>query len=103
METSKISDWLQVMGMFGVMASLVFVGLQMKQTQEIALSSIYQSRSDATVEQVMAAASSPDILGVLAKAYRGQADHLTMQTINPQGQTIDRLEITKHDGALNRE
>ena len=79
METSKISDWLQVVGLFGVMASLVFVGLQMKQTQEIALSNIYQSRSDANVEMVMAATNSPLVISVLAKAYRGQADQLTME------------------------
>ena len=79
METSKISDWLQVVGMFGVMASLVFVGLQMKQTQEIALSNIYQSRSDANVEMLMAATNSPEVISVIAKAYRGQADQLTME------------------------
>jgi len=78
-ETSKLGDWLQVLGMFGVMASLVFVGLQMKQTHEIALSNIYQTRSNATVEQAMAAAISPDLINVFAKAYSGQADHLTMQ------------------------
>ena len=79
METSKLSDWLQVLGMFGVIASLVFVGLQMKQTHDIALSNIYQTRSNATVEQAMAAANSPDLINLFAKAYRGQADHLTMQ------------------------
>jgi hypothetical protein len=41
LDAAKISDWLQVIGMFGVIASLVFVGLQMKQTQEIALSNTY--------------------------------------------------------------
>lgn len=79
METARISDWLQVVGMFGVMASLVFVGLQMKQTQEIALSNIYQSRSDTTVEMTMAATNSPDVLSALAKAYSGEAKQLTMR------------------------
>ena len=78
-EMGKISDWLQVAGMFGVMASLVFVGLQMKQTQEIALSSIYQSRSDTTVEMTMAATNSPDVLSVLTKSYSGHADQLSMR------------------------
>jgi len=76
--TAKISDWLQVAGTFGVIASLIFVGLQMRQTQEIALSSIYQSRSDATVEQSMATTNSPELLSALAKAYSGQTDQLTM-------------------------
>jgi hypothetical protein len=40
-DMSKINDWLQVVGMFGVIASLIFVGLQMKQAHEIALSNTY--------------------------------------------------------------
>jgi hypothetical protein len=74
----KISDWLQVIGMFGVVASLVFVGLQMKQTHEIALSSIYQSRSDTTVEQSMATTGSPELLNALSKVYSGRDHELTM-------------------------
>ena len=58
--------------MFGVVASLIFVGLQMKQTHEIALSSIYQSRSDTTVEQSMATTGSPELLRALAKVYGGR-------------------------------
>ena len=36
MDSKKLNDWLQVLGMFGIMASLVFVGLQVKQTDVIA-------------------------------------------------------------------
>ncbi len=35
MDTAKLNDWLQVIGIFALVASLVFVGLQIKQTQEI--------------------------------------------------------------------
>jgi hypothetical protein len=45
MNSSKINDWLQVVGLFGVIASLVFVGLQMRQDREIALSEAYQDRT----------------------------------------------------------
>jgi hypothetical protein len=78
LNSAKISDWLQVIGMFGVVASLLFVGLQMKQTHEIALSSIYQSRSDATVEQSMATTGSPELLSALSKVYRGREHELSM-------------------------
>ena len=40
MDTHKINDWLQIVGMFGVIASLIFVGLQMKQAQDIAYSEL---------------------------------------------------------------
>jgi hypothetical protein len=46
MDSSRLNDWLQVIGLFGVMASLVFVGLQMKQTQDIALAETYGTRTD---------------------------------------------------------
>ena len=63
MTTKKnISDWLQVVGMFGVIFSLVFVGYQIQQTHAIALSSVYQTRSNATAEWHMAATNSPELL-----------------------------------------
>ncbi len=44
-DSAKLSDWMQVVGIFALVASLIFVGLQMKQTQEIALANPFQARS----------------------------------------------------------
>ena len=38
MKSSEINDWLQVAGLVGVIVSLVFVGLQLKQDRQFALS-----------------------------------------------------------------
>ena len=62
MDTSKINDWLQVVGMFGLIASLVFVGMQIKQDHQIALSGTYQARSDASAELTISAINSPAFL-----------------------------------------
>jgi hypothetical protein len=35
MDSEKVNDWLQLVGMFGIMASLIFVGVQVRQTQVI--------------------------------------------------------------------
>jgi hypothetical protein len=35
MDSARLNDWLQVIGIFALVASLIFVGLQMKQTQQI--------------------------------------------------------------------
>jgi hypothetical protein len=35
MNSEKVNNWLQVVGMFGIIASLVFVGFQARQTQAI--------------------------------------------------------------------
>ena len=34
MGSAKISDWIQIIGIFALVASLIFVGLQMKQSQD---------------------------------------------------------------------
>jgi len=40
MKSTRIEDWLQIAGLFGVIGSLIFVGLQMRQDREIALAEI---------------------------------------------------------------
>lgn len=50
MDTAKLNDWMQVIGIFALVASLVFVGLQMKQSQEIAIASQYHDRAALSVE-----------------------------------------------------
>jgi hypothetical protein len=57
MDSAKLNDWMQVIGIFALVASLIFVGLQMKQTQEIALSDAYQSRAAIVIEMVTANAA----------------------------------------------
>lgn len=74
---AKVSEWLQVIGTFGVILSLVFVGLQMQQTHEIALSATYQARTDTAVELSMGPISSSEYLSGTAKIYSGNADSLT--------------------------
>ena len=47
-------DIVEVVGMAAIVSSLVFVGLQMKQTHEIALASQYQARAEATMNMYLA-------------------------------------------------
>ena len=49
MLTEKVNDWLQIIGMAGIIGSLIFVGLQLKQSQDIAVSSQYQARLDSII------------------------------------------------------
>ena len=44
MNSVKLNDRLQVIGIFAVVASLIFVGLQMRQDQQIAIAGQYQQR-----------------------------------------------------------
>ena len=47
MNKERSHDWLQIIGMAAVVASLIFVGLQLKLSQEIAIAAQYQARLDA--------------------------------------------------------
>jgi len=57
MQSRPQRDWLQIIGQFGGVAWLLFVGLQMKQEQEIALSAAYQARTATLVDFVTAMAT----------------------------------------------
>ena len=59
MDPAKLNDWLQVVGLFGVMAGLAFVGMQLKQDREIAMAEAYHARAETTVALNMAAAANP--------------------------------------------
>ncbi len=50
MDSAKLNDWIQVVGIFALVASLIFVGLQMKQTHKIALAGQYQARAQVTID-----------------------------------------------------
>ena len=60
-------DWLQVIGMASVVGSLIFVGLQLKQSQEIAIAAQYQARLDAASGHYAAILQSDAGLRVLGK------------------------------------
>ena len=50
MDAAKMNDWLQVIGFFGIIASLVFVGLEMQQSRQIAIADIYQQRAEMIIQ-----------------------------------------------------
>lgn len=77
MNATKLNDWMQVIGIFTVVASLIFVGLEMRQAQEISMSQAYQSRAAAVVEWDSAFAANPAALSAQRKAASGAADEIT--------------------------
>ena len=78
MDSAKINEWLQVVGLFGVIASLLFVGLQMKQDREIALSTATQARTETTIQNILGMASNPILATALDKIELGESHMLTL-------------------------
>jgi len=76
--SQRLNDWLQIVGLFGVIGSLIFVGLQLRQTQAIALSETYQNRTASTIAMNVGVLSSPAALSGIAKIYGNKPDELTM-------------------------
>jgi len=74
MNSKPQRDWLQIIGQFGVVASLIFVGLQMKQDQEIALSAAYQARTATLIEFLTTLATDEVTRSALAKVTIGSGE-----------------------------
>ena len=49
-----LQDLIQLLGMVGIIGSLIFVGLEMRQTQRIALAEMEQRRSEQTTNRALA-------------------------------------------------
>ena len=73
----KRNDWLQLLGMGGVIASLVFVGLEMRLTREIAISQTYQSRAESEIASALESAANPAFHSGVVKLYDGHPEDLT--------------------------
>jgi hypothetical protein len=50
MDSTKLNDWMQVVGLFALVASLIFVGFQIRQDRSIAVVESMASRADAVSE-----------------------------------------------------
>lgn len=91
MDAGKLNEWVQVVGLFALVASLVFIGLQMKQAQEIALSTAAQSRWDTAIQITSASAEKPYFLSAAAKMAMGESDAISMEEKISMGQTATAM------------
>jgi len=67
MNSRRIEDWLQIAGLFGVIGSLIFVGLQMKQDREIALAEMWQARTAAVTAYTTSMAGNEMLMSTWAE------------------------------------
>jgi len=91
MQANRLNDWMQVVGIFAVVASLIFVGLQMQQTQEIARATLYQMRSDSSRELSSLLVESQPARLVLIKARDDGYQGLTEEEQILVNATVDSV------------
>jgi hypothetical protein len=70
MNLSKLRDWLEVTGLFAVVLSLVFVGIEVKQSREIAVAGQYQARTELLMDMHMHRAEMPQARRVIGEWAR---------------------------------
>ena len=54
MKRASLDTWIQLLGMVGLLGGLIFVGLELRQTQRIALAEMEQRRSEQTTNRALA-------------------------------------------------
>ena len=77
MDSAKLNDWLQVIGLFGVIGSLIFVGMQMKQDHDIAVANAYQARSQQIGDVMSQFWTDPAFRSGTYKVENGLEDDIT--------------------------
>ena len=73
MNSDKINDWMQVIGIFAVVVSLLFVGYQLKQSQDIAIAGQNQERQSVALEYYVWQGQNEDMVDIAGGQHR---DHL---------------------------
>ncbi len=76
----KFENWkggAELVGIVAIVASLVFVGIQLKQSQDIAASQIYQERTNASVAAAIAIAQNKDIISAMVKGASNDFESIT--------------------------
>ncbi len=71
MDSAKLNDWIQVVGIFALVASLIFVGIEVRQNSIATRSATNAAVKDAFRELNLVIASSPE----LARATAANADN----------------------------
>jgi hypothetical protein len=98
----KPASWHEVaelIGITAIVASLIFVGLELRQTREIALSEAYQMRAAIEIANATAMASIPGYLTSKAKLYDGGSisDLTTEEYIAHEHYLVASLGVWEND------
>ena len=77
----ELNNWLQVVATIGVIASIVFLGIELRQNSDLMRAEIYQSRAEAIQETFLVNQESEYIVPILVK----------MEQAHEQGATVPEV------------
>ena len=78
----KKSDWkdtAELIGIAAIVASLIFVGMQMKQSQDIALSQASQARTAIAIDTLISTTENANFISAVGKGRSGRRAELTLE------------------------
>ena len=67
----RLQNWLQIVGLLGVIASLIFVGFELKQSRDIAIVQTYQDRASLDIQVRSYMAPSERVYEAMEKSMQG--------------------------------
>jgi hypothetical protein len=74
MNSDKLNDWMQVVGIFAVVVSLIFVGFQLKQSQDIAIAGQNQERQSVALDYYSSLIQVDEIVDYYGAQHREHLD-----------------------------
>jgi hypothetical protein len=72
MDKTRLNNWLQFGASVGVILSLIFVGLEIQQSRDIAIADIYQQRTEILLNQLSFGLPPEVVYAALRKARAGE-------------------------------
>ena len=72
MDSNKLNDWVQILATVGVILSLIFVGIQIQQSREIAIADIYQQRTALLMQQISMTVTPEGVVAARKKLASGE-------------------------------
>ncbi|NIN61301.1 MAG: hypothetical protein GTN55_02735 [Gammaproteobacteria bacterium] len=87
MDAQKLNDWMQVIGIFSVVVSLVFVGYQLKQSQDIAVAGQNQERQSVALDYYASLIEVDEIVDYYGARHR---EHLE-ENVHTESRRSDRM------------
>ena len=107
MQKTHWKDIVEVVGIAAIVASLIFVGLEMRQTRAIALAATYQTQADSEMF-VVSFMQQPHILPVFIKLETDEAltqyeQWLLVGSLNVWFTYLENIHFQIENGMLSRE
>jgi len=107
MQTTNGKDIAELVGIVAIVASLIFVGLEMRQTRSIALAATYQTRADSEMF-LMSYIQQPDIRRVWIKVENDEVlsqddEWILVGSLNIRFAYLENIHFQMENGMLSGE